>query len=137
MYYIFCNKDFQKAVNEIPLSSAKRKYVCNNLSCDVKYEVWELSDSDFATINENYIDSYMLDENNKDCLIWDDSWGWWRWCDGSNIEFSPTHTFKINGNDIELYYDECEVKTYASYILNEENDDYWPEEDLNKIRKVE
>ena len=135
MYYIFCNSDFKNAVNEIPLTSAKKMYSVSNPNCKVQYyEIWELSNSDYTTISEAYIDeddSHNLDDT---YLIWDESWGWWLWCDGSNIELSPTHTFTINGNNIELYYDEMAIKDYANSILEDPNDeDYWPIDNIEEI----
>lgn len=57
MYYIFCNPDFKNAVKEIPLISAKKMYSVGNTNCSVQYyEIWELSNSDFITISETYID---------------------------------------------------------------------------------
>ena len=60
MYYIFCNSDFKNAVNEIPLTSAKKVYSIGNPNCSVQYyEIWELSNSDYITISETYIDDYI------------------------------------------------------------------------------
>jgi hypothetical protein len=120
MFYIFCNSNFQNAVYEIPLTSAKQVYCVNNPNCSVQdYEVWELSYSDFQTINE---------------CDWQTSWGWWRWTDGSLIEFSPTHTFIINGEEINLYYDEMSLKAYANNLLQDPYDEkYWPIVDANRI----
>lgn len=138
MYYIFCNPDFENAVKEIPLISAKKMYSVGNPNCSVQYyEIWELSDSDYITISETYIDEYIASCNSDNTFpVWKETWGWWRWCDGSSIELSPTHTFTINGNDIELYYDEMSVKDYANNILKDQNDeDYWPIDKLEEIPK--
>lgn len=131
MYYIFCNPDFKNAVKEIPLASAKKMYSIGNPNCSVQYyEIWELSDSDYITISETYIDEEIAScLPNNSLPIWKENWGWWRWCEGAcySVELSPTHTFTVNGNDIELYYDEMAIKDYANNILEDPNDeDYWP-----------
>ena len=135
MYYIFCNPDFKNAVKEIPLTSAKKMYSVGNTNCNVQYyEIWELSDSDFITISETYIDEeFSSDPQNKDLPIWEKEWGWWRWCNGASytVELSPTHIFTINGNSIELYYNEMAIKDYANNILSDPYDeDYWPVDEV-------
>lgn len=133
MYYIFCDSNFKNAVNEIPLTSAKKVYSINNINCKVQYyEIWELSHSDFVTITETYC--YNCDNIGDTPCVWKENWGWWRWCDGSIIESNPTHLFTINGNDVELYYDEMSVKDYANDLLEHTNDtDYWPIENIDEI----
>jgi len=138
MYYIFCNSEFENAVKEIPLTSAKKVYSVGNPNCNVQYyEIWELSDSDYITISETYVDAYEASYNlNNTAHIWQENWGWWRWCNGSVIEFNPTHTFVVNGNNIELYYDEMALINYANNILEDPNDDtYWPTDNLDEIPK--
>ena len=143
MYYIFCNSDFKNAVNEIPLTSAKKMYSVGNPNCSVKYEIWELSNSDYTTISELYVDEEIASHSPNDTFpvwIWKENWGWWRWCEGASyiVEFSPTHTFTINGNDIELYYDEITLKDYANNILRDPDDeDYWPVDEVPEYIKEE
>lgn len=139
MYYIFCNQDFKNAVKEIPLTSAKKMYSIGNPKCSVQYyEIWEISDNDYITISDTYIDEEIAScLPNNTAPVWKTEWGWWRWCEGSCIEFSPTHVFTVNGNDIELYYDEMAIKDYANSILeNPNDDDYWPPDEVpENIRK--
>lgn len=129
MYYIFCNPDFKNAVKEIPLTSAKKMYSVGNPNCSVQYyEIWELSDSDYITL-----DTYVDEGDETSSLIWQESWGWWRWCEGAcySVELSPTHTFIVNGNNVELYYDEIAIKNYANSILEDTDDeDYWPIDEI-------
>lgn len=144
MYYIFCNSDFKNAVNEIPLTSAKKMYSVGNPNCSVQYyEIWELSNSDYTTISELYVDEEIASHLPNDTLpvwIWKENWGWWRWCEGASyiVELSPTHTFIINGNNVELYYDEMALKDYANNILKDPDDeDYWPVDEIPEYIKEE
>lgn len=66
-----------------------------------KYEVWELSEKDFE---------FLCNIPEKD---WKDSWGWWRYSEGSNIEDCPVSEIFINNKIMDAYYDydriECET----------------------------
>lgn len=138
MYYIFCNSNFKNAVAEIPLTSAKQMYFVNNPNSSVQdYEVWELTDSDYNLLDKYEDEYYSLSDSG---LIWKESWGWWRWCEGAcySVESSPTHVFTVNDNNIELYYDEIALKNYTSCILEDiTSEDYWPIDEIpENIKKT-
>lgn len=113
MFYIFCNSNFHNAVKFLGLSSAKKEYSVNNPAATVQdFEVWQMTPSDSQA---------LLDAE------WNEEWGWWRWAQGSFIEFGPSRVFVVNGNEIKLYYDEFAIKAYANNLLQDpEDENYWP-----------
>ena len=102
MYQILTGKDFRKAVKAIPLKSAILYYS----SKERDYCVWEISDEDFKRLNK-YIDRYDYFERGDKPKFWNDSWGWWRWNSGSNIDCDPVNVFNINGNKIKCHYNQA------------------------------
>lgn len=60
---------------------AKRAYTSS------RYEVWELSDKDFDKL-------CSIDDEN-----WLDTWGWWRYSEGSNLG-DPNAECTINGHKL-------------------------------------
>lgn len=100
MYQILTGKEFKEAVKDIPLNAE-----CKYISVDKDYCVWELSDEDFNLL-DSYYDEYDYFEEGQNPNIWKKEWGWWRWCNGSNINTDPICNFIVNGNSIKLHYSE-------------------------------
>lgn len=97
--------NLETAFKELNINA--KKTFQTNRSSDFA-QVWELSDEDFKKI---------CDIPDGD---WKDDWGWWRWSDGSNISWNQTHIIKINGVEINTYYDESNLNEYVEYYLEDE-----------------
>lgn len=86
---ILAGDKFANAVRELNLASAQCAYQHEPKQkrwCE-KYQVWELSQEDFDKI---------CSLNEAD---WKDTWGWWRYSDGSNLG-SVNHEFVVHGEKI-------------------------------------
>jgi len=76
--------NLKKCFKELKIK-AKKTYCLNNKYCE--YEVWEMSDNDFEVLSNI--------PNSK----WKESWGWWRFSEGSNMG-QVFQEYIINGKKI-------------------------------------
>lgn len=88
-FEVLAGGEFSNAVNILNLTSAKctYRYHPNSESYREDYQVWELSKDDFDRI-------CSIDDDS-----WQEDWGWWRHCVGSNLG-GVNHDFIINGKKI-------------------------------------
>lgn len=73
-----------------------------------RYEIWQVSDEDFARLNA------VPD------VSWREDWGWWRASDGSNMAGEPIHEFVVNGYPMKGWRDESneDIELYMSSYPN-------------------
>ena len=102
---LLCGDSIKDAFNHFHIHS-----YCTYLGS--RYQVWVLeNDEDLDRL------SNISDED------WNSDWGWWRYATGCNIDYYPTHTFTINGNELLCWYDEDELNDFV---------EGWSEEDTDK-----
>ena len=93
----------------------------NRTYCDDRYEIWELSKKDFDEKLDNIPDSE-----------WKDTWGWWRWTIGSNLEDEPRCEITINNSRLIAYYSMYGLEDYI-----EEEREFRDDEELTDDQLTE
>ena len=69
-------------------------------------QVWEIEESDFEEL-------CAIDEDD-----WKNDWGWWRHCEGSNIDF-PIAELKIKGLPIKAWYNEDHLEEHIREAMED------------------
>lgn len=87
---------------------------------DSRYEVWELSDGDFEKICN------VPDEE------WREDWGWWRCAEGCNLDSFPTHSFKVNNEEMIGWYDEYALDEFIESEKEIREDEHISDDELTK-----
>lgn len=93
------------------------------------FNVFEISEEEFSEMC-NYEDGNSIHVVEEECPVWKDSWGWWRYSKGCNLENKePTMIGKINNNVLTIWYNENkmhdDVECYYVGESDEVNEEYY------------
>lgn len=69
------------------------------------FNVFEVSREEFFKMCDGYRDEYDFKIEGDESPCWKDSWGWWRYAQGCNLDgVEPTIYADINGNLLKVWY---------------------------------
>ena len=93
------------------------------------FNVFEISEEEFQKMC-NYEDGNSIHVVGEEHPVWKESWGWWRYSKGCNLENKePTMVGKINNNVLTIWYNENkmydDVECYYVGEDDEANEEYY------------